>query len=94
VPEAAAGAESLDPLLEALSRDYRVITYLLQHAAAISLNPIERHLLSADFQVMRLWYRLTRGGSPEKARLALAEMSTVLHLLAHGVGENAARHHV
>ena len=80
-----------DPLIEALNRDYRVITYLLEHAAAISLNPIERHLLSADYQLMRVWYRVTRTGWPAQSRKALEEMSSVLRLLAHRVGENAAR---
>jgi len=91
VPREVAGQPSLDPLAEALNRDYRVITYLLQHAAAINLNPIERHLLAADFRVMRFWYRLTRTGSPKHARLALEEMSSVLRLLAHRVEDAAAR---
>jgi hypothetical protein len=84
-----AGEGSLDPLHEALTRDYRVLTYLLDHAAALNLDPLERRMLSADFQVMRFWYRLIRAGAPAQARLALEEMSSVVRVLAYRAGEGA-----
>lgn len=83
---------SLDPLLQALERDYQVLTYLINHAAAIDLNPLEHRLLSADFQLMRWWYSLTRSQSPAQARRALDEMSSVVCFFAQRVGERASHH--
>ena len=46
----------------ALNRDYRILTYLLEHAAGRGLNGIEDRMLILDYRVMRWWFRLTRVG--------------------------------
>ena len=61
---------ALDPLHAALDRDYRILSYLVQHTAGIEINPLERHLLMADFRLMRIYFRLTRNSSPGAARRA------------------------
>jgi hypothetical protein len=81
--------EPLSALERALDQDYRVLSYLIGHAAAVELNPLEHRLLAADFRLMHLWYRLTSRQSPARARRALDEMSAVVCFLAQRVGERA-----
>jgi hypothetical protein len=38
---------------------------------------------------MQAWYRLTRTAAPTQARRALGEMSEVLGVLVHRIGEQA-----
>lgn len=80
----------LDRLHEALDRDYRIISYVVRHAAGVELNALERHLLTADFRLMGYWFRLTRGSSPMAARKALEEMSTILCFLERRLGRQSA----
>jgi len=79
----------LDPLHQSLDRDYRMISYLLQHAPDLGLQSLEDRLLVLDYRVMRLYYRVTRTIAPLHARRALAEMATVLGILAQKIGEQA-----
>jgi len=79
----------LDPLQAALQRDYRVITYLLEHAAGLELTSFEDKLLLWDYRTMRLWYWLTRTAAPQQARQALLEMASVLAILGEKIGERA-----
>ena|SRR5579863_1288192 len=79
----------LDPLHQSLDRDYRMISYLLQHAPDLGLQSLEDRLLVLDYRVMRLYYRVTRTIAPLHARGALAEMATVLGILAQKIGEQA-----
>jgi hypothetical protein len=80
----------LDPLRESLDRDYRVLTYLIEHAAGLQLANLEDRLLMLDYRLMQRVYQLTRTMAPEQARRSLAEMATVLGILAHHLGEKAA----
>jgi hypothetical protein len=80
----------LHSLQVALERDYRVLTYLLQHAAQLGGQPLEDRLLMMDYRLMRCWYWLTRTAAPAQARRALAEMSEVVAFLAYKMGEQAA----
>lgn len=84
--------QELDPLHSSLQRDYQVLTYLLQHAAGLELSSFEDRLLVLDYRVMQSWYRLTRIAAPEQAREALAEMASVLDILAGKIGERAGLH--
>jgi len=84
-----AGCSQLDPLQQLLERDYRLLTYLLQHAAGLSLDSLEDRLLVLDYRVMAGYYRLTRTLAPEQARRALAEMASVVSVLAGRIGEQA-----
>ncbi|MGB9458193.1 MAG: hypothetical protein WCB12_19245 [Bryobacteraceae bacterium] len=72
----------LERLERALDRDYRLVTYLIEHAVGLDLNSLEDRLLVLDYRVMQWWYRATRSASPERARRALAEMADVLGVLA------------
>jgi hypothetical protein len=83
------GGDQLDPLHQALNRDYAVLTYLLSHAAGLDINPIERHMLTADFKVMGFWYRLTKSTAPTYAGEALREMASVVDFFALRMGEQA-----
>src|SRR5579872_2969193 len=79
----------LDPLWRTLDRDYRMISYLLDHAPGLGLQNFEDRLLVWDYQVMQLWYRFTRLVAPLQARRALVEMASVLSILAQKIGAQA-----
>jgi hypothetical protein len=74
----------LDRLHRALDDDYRMLCYLLDHAAGMSLRPFERFLLILDYRMMDAWYRLKR------SRRALDEMAGVVSCIAYKMGEQAA----
>jgi len=92
VQERLRSGQQLDPLHSSLQRDYQILTYLLQHAAGLELSSFEDRLLVVDYKVMHWWYQLTRIAAPERARQALAEMASVLDLLAGKIGERAGLH--
>jgi hypothetical protein len=79
----------LDPLHQSLDRDYRVLTYLLDHAAGLEFEQLEYRLLVLDYRMMQGWYRLTRSAAPRQARKALGEMAEVLNVLIGRIGEQA-----
>jgi hypothetical protein len=81
--------QELDPLRQSLDRDYRVLTYLLEHAAGLELERLECRLLVLDYRVMQAWYRLTKSAAPHQARRALAEMADVLNALVGQIGSQA-----
>src|SRR5579862_5683376 len=68
----------LAALKDTLDRDFKVLTYLLKHAA----NPsgpddvIEKRMLAIDYRLMSTWFAASRRFSPDAARRALDEMST------------------
>ena len=77
----------LDPLEQALERDYHVVTYLIEHAADLELASIENKLLVLDYQLMRFWSRVTRTVAPQQSRKALSEMASVLSVLVGQMGD-------
>jgi hypothetical protein len=79
----------LDPLHRSLERDYKVLTYLLEHAAGLELEQLEYRLLVLDYKMMQGWYRLTKSAAPQQARRALAEMADILGVLVGRIGEQA-----
>jgi hypothetical protein len=81
---------ALDPLEACLEQDYRVLTYLIEHAASLELESLEDRLLMFDYHVMQWVYRLTRTAAPLQARKALSEMASVLGVLAYRIGEQAS----
>lgn len=89
VRERLEGTPELDPLRQSLDRDYRMISYLLQHAPDLGLQSIEDRLLVLDYRVMRCYYLATRVMAPPQARRALAEMAQVLGILAQKIGAQA-----
>ena len=81
--------DELDPLHSALQRDYQVLTYFTRHASGLQLASFEERLLVWDYQLMQFWYSVTKTAAPDQAREALAEMASVLGILAGRVGERA-----
>ncbi|HEX3880650.1 MAG TPA: hypothetical protein VHW24_26895 [Bryobacteraceae bacterium] len=79
----------LDPLRAELDRDYRVLTYLIEHAAGLDLATLEDRILVWDYRIMQCVYSVTHTLAPEQARNALLEMSTILGILAQRLGERA-----
>jgi len=84
-----ASSADLDRLERMLDRDYRLITYLIEHAAVIRVGGItlEERLLLLDYRLMRLACKLSRRFSLRRARAAMLEMAQVLRWLANDVGE-------
>jgi len=83
-----AGA-TLDPLHRELSRDYHLLTYLLDHAAGLNLPTLEDRLLVMDYRIMQWYYRLTKAVFPSQARHALGEMAAVLSVLVRHMSDQA-----
>lgn len=86
-----AGLE-LDPLHRSLQRDYRLLTYLLEHAASLELERMEYRLLVMDYRLMQGWYRVTKSFAPSQARRALNEMADVLGVMGSRIGQQAGVH--
>jgi hypothetical protein len=81
--------EQLDPLHSALQKDYQVLTYLVRHASGLQIESFEERLLVWDYKLMQAWYWVTKTAAPQQARTALAEMASVLSILAGRIGERA-----
>jgi len=79
----------LDRLHEMIHKDYRMLRYLLEHAAGLSLRPLEHYLLILDYRAVDVWYLLTRRISNRQAQRALQEMTSVLRCIACKMGERA-----
>ena len=95
VEEQLRGAQSsaeFDTLVGSLQRDYRLLSYLLSHAAGMDIGgcTLEQRMLMIDFRIMQVWYAVTRRCAVGQAREALQEMAQVLHNLANAMGERAA----
>jgi hypothetical protein len=88
-PSQAPPQGDLDPLRQAVERDYRLLTYLCRHAAGLADQSLEDKLLILDFKLMRIWYNVTRTMAPAQARNALSEMAAVVALLGQRIGEQA-----
>ena len=83
-----AHSSALDHLRERLDQDYDLLTDLLRHPGSDS---VKHRLLRFDYQVMRVWYQLTRTSTrPLLARKALGEMSSILGYFAAEIGASAA----
>src|ERR1700722_8682184 len=77
------GELPLDRRHQALEKEYRLLEYLLDHAAGLRLRPIEIHLLTLDYRLMRLRFRLTRYASSAEAHRAPDELARILIYLAY-----------
>jgi hypothetical protein len=89
VKELLRGNTELDGLERALDRDYRLATYLIEHAVGLDLNSVEDRLLVLDYRIMQWYYRATKSTAPRRARRALAEMADVVGVLAGRLDERA-----
>ena len=84
-----AAAAELGRIREVLEQDYRVLTYLLGHAANISAGSYtaEQRLLMANFYCMGLWCGTASRLFPNSAKMALLEMSSILEYFAGVIGQ-------
>jgi hypothetical protein len=81
----------LENLQNDLERDYRLLTYLLQHGArfqAVS-QILEQRMLMLYFHIMKLRCALSRIAPVLERRKALEEMASVLGYFANQMGERA-----
>ena len=88
----AQSAPHLETLHESLDRDFRLLTYLLRHAAEFQAGgySLEERMLMIDYRIMKVWYATASNFSPSHARGALEEMSSIVGHFANAVGERAA----
>lgn len=89
VPEELQHGAELDPLCRSLDHDYKVISYLIEHAPGLGSQTVEERLLALDYKVMQCYYAITRTLAPLQARRAVLEMASVLGLLAQSIDEHA-----
>jgi hypothetical protein len=82
----------LGELVSSLKRDYRLLSYLLKHAAGLEVggSTLEQRMLMIDFRIMQSWCKASRYFSPALSRAALREMAQVLHNFANTMGERVA----
>lgn len=87
-----ASSENLPGLFRALKRDYKVLKYLLGHAAALEAGSYtaEQRLLMMNFQLMSVWFAVIRRFRPQHAKHALLEMSGTLEYFANVMGRRFA----
>jgi hypothetical protein len=84
--------DALPSLFGALQRDYRVLKYLLGHAATIETGSYtaEQRILMVNFRMMGLWFSAVRRFRPQHAKHALLEMSGTLEYFASIMGRRFA----
>jgi hypothetical protein len=82
----------LDRLKDCLDRDYKVLTYLLKHAANSSKgeDAVEKRMLEIHYRLMGAWYRVSRRLSPATAYRALDEMASVVAHFANSMGAQSS----
>ena len=78
--------QELRPLQQQLNSDFKMLTYLRQHAANIESGDFEDKLLILDYRLMHWYFRIMSYVLPSQARIALSEMATVVGVLAHRMG--------
>ena len=83
---------SLDEAHRELAGEYRMLRFMMAQASDLSVDPIERRMLVLDYQLMRIWFQLTRKVSEGQARGALDEMSTIIGFLSQAInGQQTGR---
>jgi hypothetical protein len=56
-------------------------------------DALENRMLMIDYQIMRVFYLITRNLYPKQARRALEEMSDIVGHFANSMGERVAASH-
>ncbi|MBI3667826.1 MAG: hypothetical protein HY236_16615 [Acidobacteria bacterium] len=84
--------ESLGSFCKALQQDYRMLKYLLGHAATGQAGryTVEQRLLMANFRVLALCCAMVQRFQPNAAKTALLEMSSILEYFANVMGSRVA----
>jgi len=85
-------AAELPNLFRSLQRDYRVLKYLLGHAATVESGSYtaEQRLLMFNFRVMSFWFAAISRFRPQDAKHALLELSGTLEYFANVMGQRFA----
>jgi hypothetical protein len=78
--------QELAPLHNRLNSDFKMLTYLRQHAADLESGDFEDKLLILDYRIMQWYFRVTSNVMPSRARAALTEMAEIVGILAHRMG--------
>ena len=83
---------SLDGLDQMLDRDYRLLLYLIRHAASFKTAgfEIEQIILVCDYRIMSAVYRITKRISVAQGAKQLAEMADIITRFANLMGKRAA----
>jgi hypothetical protein len=81
-------AHSSAELERQLDRDYRILAFLLEHAAR-GASPMEQIVLRIDFRLMQVCCRIVRIVSPANAKGPLAEMAAILTRMSGMIGDPA-----
>ncbi len=86
------GPSSLRTLDQMLERDYRLLTYLLEHCPTYTTGAdrFGQLMLQADFHLMRFGGRLVRPFSAACSLAATREMAQVVAHFAESCGRNLA----
>lgn len=84
-------AHSLHGLDEMLDRDYRLLLYLMRHAANFQTTgfELEHVMLVCDYRIMSAIYRITSRISSGRGAKQLAEMAEIITRFANVMGERA-----
>jgi hypothetical protein len=81
---------NLDALRDALERDYRLLTHLIQNSGYdAGADELEQRLLMLDFSLMRCWYAVARCLGITRAH-ALSEMCDIVSHFANSMGQRMA----
>jgi len=85
------GRRQLDNLQKTLEHDYRLLSFLLRHTAALhpEADFLEQKMLMLHFNLMKAYYALICAISQSKGRRAIQEMLGVVTHLANRMGERA-----
>ena len=85
-------AESLGGFSKSLQQDYRMLKYLLGHAATGQAGryTAELRLLMANFRILAWCCAAVLRFRPEAAKMALLEMSSILEYFANVMGRRVA----
>lgn len=78
----------LDRLSASLEQDYALITNLMQNAGDAEFDA-EQRMLQMNYKVARFLFKTAGKLSPDVAKHALDEMSTVISHFANSMGERA-----
>ena len=81
----------LTVLRQSLDRDFKLLNSLFEHSSEFRVagRAFERWMLTVDYYLMRLVFRVCHRYSFERARKALGEMASVLTQFANMMGECA-----
>ncbi len=89
---AAASVENLDELQEMLDRDYRLLMYLVGHAANFKTAgyEMEQMMLKVNYRILSRAYDISKHLSISQGSRRLSEMAAIITHFANLMGERAA----